>query len=90
MHGEIFGKKCQSTSDKLHSAPYTFNVAGTYMLIHIMHTVLIINVRSLACNKLECQEGNDSDVRVNDNNVINIIPDNDRMNFRIVDLQREK
>ena len=59
------------------------------MLIHIMHNVLIINVSSIACNKLECQEGNGNDVTVNDRNVIKIIPENARMNFRMADLQRE-
>jgi len=59
------------------------------MFIHIMHTALIIKLRSIACNKLDCQEGNGSDVTVNDNNVIKVIPDNGRMNFIMADLQRE-
>ena len=29
MHGEVFAKKCQAASDKLHSAMYTFAVPGT-------------------------------------------------------------
>ena len=28
LQGELFGKKCESASDKLHSALYTLTVAG--------------------------------------------------------------
>ena len=29
LHGELYGKKCESTSDKLHSILYTFTFADT-------------------------------------------------------------
>jgi len=39
LHEEMFGKKCQSTSDELQSALYKFTVAGTS---HIMCTSVFI------------------------------------------------
>jgi len=35
MHGDVFGKKCESASDKLHSALHTFTVAGTPYIMWI-------------------------------------------------------
>ena len=58
LHGEVFGEKCESASDKLHVAQYTFTVADTS---HIKCISLFIfaqfthqhTVCSLACNERE-------------------------------------
>jgi hypothetical protein len=46
-HGKVFGKKCQSTSDKLHSALYTFTVECTSHIkctSAVMHCTLLYNL----------------------------------------------
>jgi len=40
LHGELFGKECESTFDKLHSALYTFTVAGTSQMKWISGVIL--------------------------------------------------
>jgi len=55
LHWEIFGKKCESTSDKLHFSLYTFTVVGTsHNMWHLhslyAHRTLQRTVRCLACH----------------------------------------
>jgi len=48
MHGELIGEKCVSTSDKLHSALYTFTVAGTSLITWLSRYTLC-TLYSSAC-----------------------------------------